>query len=63
MTTPDIGLGNWFHQRAVRTPEREALRFEGTTFTYGELQGQIEPSPDSCAAAGSHRAIASGSWA
>jgi len=42
MTTPDIGLGNWFHQRAVRTPEREALRFEGTTFTYGELQGQID---------------------
>jgi fatty-acyl-CoA synthase len=40
--TPDIGLGNWFHQRARRTPDRPALTFEGVSWTYGELQGQID---------------------
>jgi hypothetical protein len=40
--TVDIGLGNWFYRRAVRTPLRKALTFEGTTWTYGELQDRID---------------------
>lgn len=40
--TPDIGLGNWLYQRALRTPHRAALTFEGTTWTYGELQQRID---------------------
>jgi fatty-acyl-CoA synthase len=43
---PDIALSHWFAQRALRTPERKALHFEGRTWTYGEMQGEIE----SCAA-------------
>lgn len=31
--TPDIELANWFRQRALRTPERLALRFEGRDWT------------------------------
>jgi hypothetical protein len=31
MSTPDIGLANWFLQRALRTPERSALAFESQT--------------------------------
>src|SRR5271163_1695856 len=40
--TPDIGLGNWMFQRALRTPHRAALTFEGTTWTYGQLQDRID---------------------
>jgi fatty-acyl-CoA synthase len=40
--TPDIGLGNWLYQRALRTPHRKALSFEGTTWTYAELQQRID---------------------
>jgi fatty-acyl-CoA synthase len=40
--TPDIGLGNWLLQRAIRTPDRKALTFEGTTVTYGQLQDRID---------------------
>ncbi len=40
--TPDIGLANWFRQRALRTPERKALHFEGRTWTYAEMQTEIE---------------------
>src|SRR5258708_4568270 len=40
--TPDIGLGNWLYQRALRTPRRAALTFEGTTWTYAELQQRID---------------------
>ena len=40
--TPDIGLANWFAQRALRTPERSALSFEGTTWTYAQFQARIE---------------------
>ncbi len=40
--TPDIGLGNWLYQRALRTPRRKALTFEGTTWTYAELQERID---------------------
>jgi fatty-acyl-CoA synthase len=39
---PDIGLGNWFHQRALSSPKRKALTFEGTTWTYAELQQRID---------------------
>ncbi len=42
MTTPDIGLANWFLQRALRTPQRAALAFEGETWTYAQMQAQIE---------------------
>ena len=38
---PDIGLANWFAQRALRTPERKALHFEGRTWTYGQMQAAI----------------------
>jgi len=40
--TPDIGLANWFRQRALRSPERRALHFEGRTRTYTEMQSAIE---------------------
>jgi fatty-acyl-CoA synthase len=40
--TPDIGLGNWLYQRALRTPHRKALTFEGTTWTYAQLQNRID---------------------
>ena len=40
--TPDIGLANWFAQRARRTPERKALRFEGRDWTYAQMQQAIE---------------------
>ncbi len=40
--TPDIGLANWFYERAQRTPERKALHFEGRLWTYGEMQREIE---------------------
>ena len=39
---PDIGLGNWLYQRAQRTPHRNALTFEGATWTYAELQHRID---------------------
>jgi len=39
---PDIGLGNWLYQRARRTPHRKALTFEGTTWTYADLQSRID---------------------
>ena len=39
---PQIGLSHWFAQRALRTPERKALHFEGRTWTFGEMQDEIE---------------------
>jgi fatty-acyl-CoA synthase len=42
MPSPDISLGNWLAQRADRSPNRRALSFEGTTWTYGELQERID---------------------
>ena len=39
---PDIGLANWFRQRAQRTPERAALHFEGERWTFGQMQQEIE---------------------
>jgi fatty-acyl-CoA synthase len=40
--TPDIGLGNWLYQRALRTPHRKALTFEDRTLTYAQLQDRID---------------------
>src|SRR5947209_20267799 len=40
--TPDIGLANWFRERALRTPERRALHFEGRDWTYDQVQSEIE---------------------
>src|SRR5262249_62248211 len=40
--SPDIGLANWFRERALRSPERLALRFEGRDWTYAEMQEAIE---------------------
>jgi fatty-acyl-CoA synthase len=40
--TPDIGLGNWMAQRALRTPQRAALTFDSITWTYAELQQRID---------------------
>lgn len=40
--TPDVGLGNWLFQRALRTPERTALTFEGESWTYARLQDRID---------------------
>jgi fatty-acyl-CoA synthase len=42
MSAPDIGLANWFLQRALRTPERAALAFEGQTWSYAQMQQRIE---------------------
>jgi fatty-acyl-CoA synthase len=42
MSTPDIGLANWFLQRALRAPERAALAFDGQTWSYAQVQQQIE---------------------
>ena len=42
MPTPDISLGSWMAKRANGSPRRRALTFEGTTWTYGELQDRID---------------------
>jgi fatty-acyl-CoA synthase len=39
---PDISLGRWFAARAKNTPNRRALTFEGTTWTYAEMQQRID---------------------
>ncbi len=50
--TPDIGLANWFRERAVRSPERRALHFEGRDWTYREMQREIEDCAGRLAALG-----------
>src|SRR3954464_1944752 len=42
MTSPDISLGNWFAQRAIRSPERRALSYEGRTLNYGQLLERVD---------------------
>ena len=49
---PDIGLANWFRERALRTPERRALHFEGRDWTYGAMQREIEDCAGRLAAIG-----------
>jgi fatty-acyl-CoA synthase len=50
--TPDIGLSHWFKERALRTPERKALHFEGRDWTYAQVQQEIEAVADRLAALG-----------
>jgi fatty-acyl-CoA synthase len=50
--TPDIGLANWFRERALRTPERRALHFEGRDWSYGAMQREIEDCAGRLAALG-----------
>src|SRR5204863_365126 len=38
----DVSLGRWFCERAKRSPKRRALTFEGTTWTYAEMQDRID---------------------
>jgi fatty-acyl-CoA synthase len=40
--TPDVSLGNWMKQRALRSPNRRTITFEGTTLTYSQLQERID---------------------
>ncbi len=40
--SPDVSLGNWLRQRAIRSPKRRAVTFEASTLTYGELQDRID---------------------
>jgi fatty-acyl-CoA synthase len=40
--TLDVSLGRWFLERARRSPDRRALTFEGTTWTYAEMQDRID---------------------
>lgn len=42
MGMPDIGLAGWFRQRALRTPTRTALSFEGQDWTYAQMQARVE---------------------
>jgi fatty-acyl-CoA synthase len=53
--TPDIGLANWFRQRALRSPGRKALYFEGRTWTYAQMQAEIEDCAARLAALGIER--------
>jgi fatty-acyl-CoA synthase len=39
---PAIALGQWITERADRAPQREALTFQETTWTYGEFVEQID---------------------
>jgi len=39
---PDIGLGHWLARRADLSPNRRALTFEGTTWSFAELQHRID---------------------
>jgi fatty-acyl-CoA synthase len=36
------GLAEWLRRRAMRAPEKPALSFQGTTWSYGEFQARIE---------------------
>ncbi len=40
--SPDVSLGNWLRQRALRSPTRRAVTFEGSTLTYAELQRRVD---------------------
>ncbi|MCK9284262.1 MAG: long-chain fatty acid--CoA ligase [Rhodocyclaceae bacterium] len=37
-----IGLAEWFRRRALRTPDRAVLTFEGETWRWSEMQQRIE---------------------
>jgi fatty-acyl-CoA synthase len=38
----DVSLGRWFASRSALTPNRRALTFEGTTWSYQQLQHRID---------------------
>jgi fatty-acyl-CoA synthase len=38
----DVSLGQWFARRAVRTPDRRALTFEGSTWTYAQFLCEVD---------------------
>jgi fatty-acyl-CoA synthase len=42
MAKADIGLGSWFSRRAMQTPQRPALTFEGVTLSFAEMQVRID---------------------
>jgi fatty-acyl-CoA synthase len=42
MVATDIGLGSWFSRRARQTPQRPALTFEGTTWTFAEMLDRVD---------------------
>ncbi len=42
MSMPDITLGSWFAARAARSPKRRALTFEGSSWTFAQLQDRID---------------------
>jgi fatty-acyl-CoA synthase len=42
MSSPEIGLANWFLQRSLRTPEHGALAFDGKTWSCAQMQQHIE---------------------
>jgi fatty-acyl-CoA synthase len=58
MNTPEIGLASWFLQRALRTPERSALAFEGQTWSYAQVQQRISNLPAACTGSAYDEAIA-----
>jgi fatty-acyl-CoA synthase len=39
---PDLSLGHWFAARAALTPNRRALTFEGTTWSYGDMLERVD---------------------
>lgn len=41
-TLEPTGYAEWFRRRAARAPERSALSFKGQTWSYGEMQHEIE---------------------
>jgi fatty-acyl-CoA synthase len=42
VTAPDVSLGGWFARRALRSPQRRALTFEGATRTYGQVLDRVD---------------------
>lgn len=38
----DVSLGGWFEQRALLTPERRCLSFEGTTWSYADMLDRMK---------------------
>ena len=42
MAATDIGLGSWFSRRVRQTPQRPALTFEGTTWSFAEMLDRID---------------------
>jgi fatty-acyl-CoA synthase len=54
-TAPDISLDGWLSQRALRTPERSALTFEGETWTYADFERRIAGVAGTLRAAGVKR--------